>query len=79
LANRLFAAHGSRWNSSEDEIARSYRITAEQIRACVAYAQNPLNEGKVFAIAKCSSVMRLCANENVAEYVPQNPGRKQPV
>ena len=36
----------------EDEIVRNYRITAEQVRACVAYAQDRLNEEKVFAVAK---------------------------
>ena len=36
----------------EDEIVRNYRITTEQIRACVAYAQDRLNEEKVFAVAK---------------------------
>ena len=30
----------------------TYRITAEQVRACVAYAQDRLNEEKVFAVAK---------------------------
>ncbi len=36
----------------EDEIIRNYEITAEQVRACVAYAQDRLNEEKVFAVAK---------------------------
>jgi uncharacterized protein (DUF433 family) len=36
----------------EDEIIRNYGITAEQVRACVAYAQDRLNEEKVFAVAK---------------------------
>jgi len=36
----------------EDEIVRNYEITAEQVRACVAYAQDRLNEEKVFAVAK---------------------------
>jgi uncharacterized protein (DUF433 family) len=36
----------------EDEIVRNYAITAEQVRACVAYAQERLNEEKVFAVAK---------------------------
>jgi len=35
----------------EQEIMRNYRLTAEQVRACVAYAQVRLNEEKVFAIA----------------------------
>ena len=35
----------------EDEIMRNYRLTCEQVRACVAYAQQRLNEEKVFAIA----------------------------
>jgi len=37
------------WN--EEEITRNYRLTAEQVRACVAYAQERLNEEKVFAVA----------------------------
>jgi uncharacterized protein (DUF433 family) len=36
------------WN--EEEITRNYRLTAEQVRACGAYAQNRLNEEKVFAV-----------------------------
>jgi uncharacterized protein (DUF433 family) len=36
----------------EDEIVRNYGITVEQVRACVAYAQDRLNEEKVFAVAK---------------------------
>ena len=36
----------------EDEIVRNYRITPEQIRACVAYAQDRLNEEKIFPVAK---------------------------
>ncbi len=35
----------------EQEIMRNYRLTAEQVRACVAYARERLNEEKVFAIA----------------------------
>ncbi len=35
----------------EDEIIRNYRLTREQVRACVAWAQQRLNEEKVFAIA----------------------------
>ena len=35
----------------EQEIMRNYRLTAEQVRACVAYAQERLNEEKVFVIA----------------------------
>jgi uncharacterized protein (DUF433 family) len=35
----------------EQEIMRNYRLTAEQVRACVAYAQERLNEEKVFAVA----------------------------
>src|SRR2546428_1745 len=35
----------------EEEITRNYRLTAEQVRACVAYARERLNEEKVFAIA----------------------------
>jgi uncharacterized protein (DUF433 family) len=34
----------------EQDIMRNYRLTAEQVRACVAYAQERLNEEKVFAI-----------------------------
>ena len=34
----------------EQEIMRNYRLTAEQVRACVAYAQERLNEEKVFAV-----------------------------
>jgi uncharacterized protein (DUF433 family) len=36
----------------EQEITRNYRLTPEQIRACVAYAQERLNEEKVFALAR---------------------------
>ena len=36
----------------EDEIIRNYRLTREQVRACVAYARERLNEEKVFAAAK---------------------------
>ena len=35
----------------ENEIIRNYRLTQEQVRACVAYAQQRLNEEKIFAIA----------------------------
>jgi uncharacterized protein (DUF433 family) len=35
----------------EEEITRNYRLTAEQVRACVAYAREGLNEEKVFAVA----------------------------
>jgi uncharacterized protein (DUF433 family) len=31
----------------EQEITRNYRLTAEHVRACVAYAQERLNEEKV--------------------------------
>lgn len=34
----------------EQEVTRNYRLTSEQIRACVAYAQERLNEEKVFAV-----------------------------
>lgn len=34
----------------EQEITRNYRLTSEQVRACVAYAQERLNEERVFAI-----------------------------
>ena len=33
----------------EQEITHNYRLTAEQIRACVAYPQERLSEEKVFA------------------------------
>ena len=36
----------------EQEITRNYRLTTQQVRACVAYAQERLNEEKVFAIAR---------------------------
>jgi len=35
----------------EQEITRNYQITPEQVRACVAYAQERLNEERVFAVA----------------------------
>jgi len=35
----------------EDEIVRNYHLTREQVRACVACAQQRLNEEKVFAHA----------------------------
>ena len=35
----------------EDEIVRNYRLTREQVRACAAFAQQRLNEEKVFAHA----------------------------
>ena len=35
----------------EDEIVRNYRLTREQVRACVACAQQRLNDEKVFALA----------------------------
>jgi uncharacterized protein (DUF433 family) len=35
----------------EQEIARNYRLTNEQIRACAAYAQERMSEEKVFAVA----------------------------
>lgn len=35
----------------EDEILQNYRLTGEQIRACVAYAQERLSEEKVFTVA----------------------------
>jgi len=34
----------------EQEIMRNYHLSAEQVRACVGYAQERLNEEKVFAI-----------------------------
>jgi uncharacterized protein (DUF433 family) len=33
----------------EEEITRNYHITREQIRACIAYAQERLGEEKLFA------------------------------
>jgi uncharacterized protein (DUF433 family) len=36
----------------EQEIARNYHLSADQIRACVAYAQDRLNDEKVFAAAR---------------------------
>jgi uncharacterized protein (DUF433 family) len=35
----------------EQEITRNYQLTPEQVRACVAYAQERLNEERVFAAA----------------------------
>jgi uncharacterized protein (DUF433 family) len=35
----------------EDEILSNYRISREQLRACVAYAQTRISEEKVFATA----------------------------
>ena len=35
----------------EQEITRNYRPTSEQVRACVAYAQERLSEEKVFTVA----------------------------
>lgn len=37
---------------SEQEIARNYRLTTDQIRACVSYAQERLREEKVFALVR---------------------------
>jgi len=36
---------------SEQEIMRNYELKSEQVRACVAYAQERLIEEKVFAVA----------------------------
>jgi uncharacterized protein (DUF433 family) len=36
----------------EQEITRNYQITPEQIRACVAYAQERLNDERVFAVGE---------------------------
>lgn len=36
----------------EQEITRNYRLTSDQVRACVAYAQERLNEEKVFAVGR---------------------------
>ncbi len=35
----------------QQEILRNYRISEEQLRACVAYAQARVSEEKVFATA----------------------------
>ena len=35
----------------EEEILRNYKLTAEQVRACVAYAQERLRDEKVFTVA----------------------------
>ena len=34
----------------EQEIMQNYRLSTDQVRACVAYAQERLNEEKVFAV-----------------------------
>ena len=36
----------------EQEITRNYRLTVEQVRACVGYAQERLNDEKVFAVGR---------------------------
>ncbi len=36
---------------SEQEIARNYLLTSEQIRACAACAQERMSEEKVFTVA----------------------------
>jgi uncharacterized protein (DUF433 family) len=36
----------------EQEITRNYRLTVEPVRACVADAQERLNEEKVFAVSR---------------------------
>ena len=36
----------------EQEITRNYRLTVEQVRACVAYAQERLNDEKVFVVGR---------------------------
>jgi uncharacterized protein (DUF433 family) len=33
----------------EEEIIRNYRLTREQVRACIAYAHQRLTEEKIFA------------------------------
>ncbi len=35
---------------SEQEITSNYHLTSEQVRACVAYAQERLSEERVFAV-----------------------------
>ena len=34
----------------EHEIMRNYRLTAEQVRACAAYARERLSEERLFAV-----------------------------
>ena len=34
----------------EQDIMQNYRLSTEQVRACVAYAQERMNEEKVFAV-----------------------------
>lgn len=34
----------------EQDIMQNYRLSTDQVRACVAYAQERLNEEKVFAV-----------------------------
>ena len=36
----------------EQDIMQNYRLSTEQVRACVAYAQERLNEEKVFAVGR---------------------------
>lgn len=36
----------------EQEITRNYRLTVEQVRACVGYAQERLNDEKVFVVGR---------------------------
>ncbi len=35
----------------EEEIVRNYHLQSEQVRACVAYAQERVSEEKVFAVS----------------------------
>lgn len=36
----------------EQDITRNYRLAAEQVRACAAYAEERLNEERVFALSR---------------------------
>jgi uncharacterized protein (DUF433 family) len=36
----------------EHDIMQNYRLSTEQVRACVAYARERLNEEKVFAVGR---------------------------
>ena len=36
----------------EQDIMQNYRLSTDQVRACVAYAQERLNEEKVFAVGR---------------------------
>ena len=36
----------------EQDIMQNYRLSTDQVRACVAYAQERLSEEKVFAVGR---------------------------